>query len=365
MPKVADVLAALEEKYPLARAEKWDKVGLQIGDENAPVARVLAAHEITEETLREADGCDAIVVYHPLIFRALENLDFRDHTARLAARCIEMKIAMIAIHTALDNAPPPRALGDFLAREIGLENVSVLAPSGKEALCKIAVFVPETHMETVQNAMFQSGAGAIGNYDEASFRVSGTGTFRPLEGANPFEGEVGKREEVGEFRLEMLAKESQSAEIVRAMKAAHPYEEVAHDIVPLRNSGGAFGSARVGELAASTRIEDFADNVKTALRAPNVRIVEAKSDVRKVACVPGAGASFIEAAARAGCDCLVTGDIKHHDALKARALNLSLIDATHVATERAAVSLLADAMRVLADVEIIESARDTNPFSRF
>ena len=365
MPKVSDVLAVLEEKYPLARAEKWDKVGLQIGDENAPVSRVLAAHEITEETLREAETCDAIVVYHPLIFRALENLNFRDHTARLAARCIERKIAMIAMHTALDNAPPPRALGDFLAREIGLENVEVLAPSGREVLYKIAVFVPATHLESVQNALFGSGAGAIGNYDEASFRARGTGTFRAMEGANPFLGEIGTREEADEFRLEVLAKESQSDEIVRAMKAAHPYEEVAYDVYPLRNSGGAFGSARVGELSASTRIEDFADAVKTALRAPNVRVVEAKKEVRKIACVPGAGASFIEAAARAGCDCLVTGDIKHHDALKARSLGLSLIDATHVATERAAVSLLAEALRVLADVEIIESESDTNPFCEF
>lgn len=365
MPKVADVLAALEKQYPLARAEKWDKVGLQIGDADAPVSRVLAAHEITGETLREANGCDAIVVYHPLIFRALENLDFRDHTARLAARCIEMKIAMIAMHTALDNAPPPRALGDFLAREIGLENVSVLSPTGREALCKIAVFVPATHLEVVQDALFQSGAGAIGNYDEASFRARGTGTFRARKGANPFLGEIGTRENADEFRLEVLAKESDCDEIMRAMKAAHPYEEVAYDVYPLRNSGGAFGSARVGELPASTRIEDFASAVKTALRAPSVRIAKAKSEVRKVACVPGAGASFIEAAARAGCDCLVTGDIKHHDALKARALGLSLIDATHVATERAAVSLLANALRVLADVEIVESESDTNPFFQF
>lgn len=365
MPKVADVLAALQAKYPLARAEKWDKVGLQIGDANAPVARVLAAHEITDETLREAETCDAIVVYHPLIFRALENLDFRDHTARLAARCIQQNIAMIAMHTALDNAPPPRALGDFLAREIGLENVSVLSPSGREALCKIAVFVPATHLEIVQDALFESGAGAIGNYDEASFRARGTGTFRACEGANPFLGEIGKRENADEFRLEVLAKESQIDNIVRAMKAAHPYEEVAYDVYPLSNSGGAFGSARVGELPASTRIEDFAGAVKIALRAPNVRIVEAKSEVRKVACVPGAGASFIEAAARAGCDCLVTGDIKHHDALKARALGLCLIDATHVATERAAISLLVNALRVLADVEIIESQSDTNPFGAF
>jgi hypothetical protein len=303
------------------------------------------------------------VVYHPLLFRPLENLNFQNHSVALAARCIRQNLQVIAVHTALDNAPPlsvkpPGALGDALAHELGLQNLRVLSPSGREALCKIVVFVPPSHLEGVQNAMWQAGAGEIGLYDQASFRVRGQGTFRPLPGAHPFEGTIGKREEVDEWRLEVIVPEAQSGAVIVAMRMAHPYEEVAYDVYPLRNDIHPYGSARMGELPATLSLQNYAAQVSQSLRAPNVRVVGDNRDIQRITCVPGSGASYIEAAHKAGCDCLVTGDIKHHDALQAQALGLSLIDAT----EHGAVPLIADAMRVVPNLQVDVCEVDTNPF---
>lgn len=368
MPSVRHLIQAINQVFPMSRAESWDKVGLQIGDSDATVQRAVVAHEVTDAVLTQCTGAEALVVYHPLLFRPLENLDFKNHTARLAARCLMKKINVIAVHTALDSAPPlavkaPGALGDALALELELQNVAVLAPSGRESLCKIAVFVPPESLEGVQSAMWQAGGGEIGLYDEASFRVRGMGTFRPQEGANPYSGSVGQREEADEWRLEVILPETRLAAVVEAMIGAHPYEEVAYDIYPLRNAIHPYGSARVGELTAPLTLKDYATRVQANLRAPNLRLVRSgKTQIRRVACVPGSGASFIDDAHNAGCDCLVTGDIKHHDALKAQALGLALIDATHTATERAAVPMLADVLRAVSDLQVEICEVDTNPF---
>jgi len=362
MTIVRDLLHSLAEQYSFSRAAKWDKVGLQIGDKTARVQRVLVAHEITDEVLNEAENYQAIVAYHPLIFRPLENLDFQNHTARLTARCVAQNLNVIAVHTALDNAPQPNALGDKLAETLGLGNIEVLSPDGFEALCKIVVFVPDENRRAVQEAMWEAGAGQIGNYDCASFRVRGNGTFRPNENADPHTGEIGKLEEADEWRLEIIAPQNRQNQIVAAMKAAHPYEEVAFDIIALQNreANQNYGAARVGTIDA-TPLDIFAARISSKLQAPSVRLVRAGKHIERVACVPGSGAGYIEAAAKAGCDCLVSGDFKHHDALQARGLGLSLIDVTHVATERVAVPMIAAALNNL-EVEVVQCAVETNPF---
>ena len=359
---VQDVLWTIGAKYSFSRAAKWDKVGLLIGDENASIKKVLVAHEVTDEVLDAAIGFEVLVVYHPPLFRPLENLNFRDHSVRLAARCIGQKLNVIAVHTALDHAPIPDALGDKLAESLGLTGIEVLSPDGHEALFKIVVFTPPEALEKVSEAMWDAGAGCLGNYDRAAFRGRGTGTFRPLPGADPYDGEIGKQQEADEWRLEVIVPAGQRGAVIAAMKAAHPYEEVAYDAYPLHNEGLAYGAARVGTLVQGIAFEQYAREVGNILRAPSVRVVQAKSQIRKIACVPGSGASYISAAVKAGCDCLVTGDIKHHDALQAKALGLSLIDVTHVATERAAVPLIAEALGELG-AEIVRSEIETNPFS--
>jgi dinuclear metal center YbgI/SA1388 family protein len=364
MPTVADLLLALDKTYPFARAESWDKVGLQVGDRSATVKSIYVAYEVTDAALDAAAGHEAIVCYHPLLFRPLENLDFRNHTARLAGRILAAGQNLISIHTALDGAVPPHALGDALAREIGLSNISVLSPSGREKLVKISVFTPPEALDSVSTAAWSAGAGKIGLYDEASFRTRGTGTFRPMPGANPYSGTPGEREEADEWRLEVVAPESRWHDIVAAIKAAHPYEEVAFDVYPLLNAetNQSYGPARIGDVPEQD-LADFATLVQNLLQPPSIRMVRGKTAISRVACSPGSGASFIDAAARAGADCLVTGDIKHHDALKAQALGLSVIDVTHAATERATIPLIGEALTAVEGIQITHGETDTNPFS--
>ena len=368
MTTIRDIVSLLDSAYPLARAESWDKVRLLIGDANANAHRVLVAHEVTDATLDETQNANAncLVVYHPPLFKPLQNLDFSDHSVRLAARCIAANIAVIAVHTALDNAPFGHALGDKLASQLGLQNVRVLGANGREALCKLVVYVPTDDLENVRNALWQAGAGAIGNYDEASFGSRGHGTFRANENANPTVGNIGERVEIEEWRLEVLVPQSKIDSCVQAMKAAHSYEEVAYDIIKLENTGDSYGACRVGELASSTLFDDFARDVQNKLEAPNLRVVRSgKTEVQTVACVPGSGASYLSAIAKSGADVLVTGDIKHHDALQAQAHNLALIDATHSATERAAIEMIAQVLETSSTrlgFEVARSTIDTNPF---
>jgi dinuclear metal center YbgI/SA1388 family protein len=363
MPTVTDLLTHFNQHFPLARAESWDNVGLQIGDVNAPVAKVLLAHEVNDAVLEDAAGFDALVIYHPLIFRPLPNLNFASHTARLAARCIALNINVIALHTAMDNADPPHALGDKLARQLDLHQIKVLSPSGRESLEKIVVFVPPESLEKVQNALWQAGAGHIGNYDRTSFSTRGVGTFRPLEGSDPYSGKLGELENADEWRLEIIVPAHLCDAAVTAMIDAHPYEEVAYDIYPLNRAGQNYGAARMGELPHEMHLDELVRQVQQQLNPPGMRIVRAaKGTFRKIACVPGSGASFIKDAARAGCDCLITGDIKHHDALEARALGLSIIDVTHAATETAAVEMMKSTFEGMAGIDISVFDKNTNPF---
>jgi dinuclear metal center YbgI/SA1388 family protein len=360
---VSDVLKALDARFPLRRAEKWDRVGLLIGDKQREARKVLVAYEVNEDVLSRLDGHDALVTYHPLIFRPLENLDFSNHTARLCAEVIRRDAALICAHTALDNAPPPLALGDALAHSLGLAEVQVLAPTGEEALCKLIVFVPPAHADEVAKAAWDAGAGRVGNYDQASFRARGQGTFRAREGASPTVGEVGQMEVVDEVRLEVLVPRDAVSGVMRAVREAHPYEEVAHDIIALHNTINPWGSCRVGVLESEMSLDEYAKIVEETLGAPSVRLVRAKQKTKRVACVPGSGASFLDAIARSGADCLVTGDFKHHDALKARALGVSVIDVTHSPTERATTRLLSQALRASASTWDVETYEEqSNPF---
>jgi hypothetical protein len=254
------------------------------------------------------------------------------------------------------------ALGDHLATHLGLDNVGVLAASGRETAYQIVVYVPPEHVDGVAAALWEAGAGHFGHYSEASFRSAGTGTFRPLEGAHPTVGKVGELATVDEIKLEVIVPERQRDEAVRAMLEAHPYEEVAYAVQVLHNTMRPYGPARVGELSDEVPIEAFALGVRDGLSAPGVRLVRGGPTVRKVACSPGASASFIAAARRAGCDVLVGGDFKHHDALQAKALGLSLVDVTHAATEGATIQMLSEAMEELQNVDVVLSATNTNPF---
>lgn len=365
--RIQDLVGLIKTLYPPALAEEWDNVGLQVGDPAAELHRVLVCLDPGEAALEAAAEveAEAVLAHHPLIFQPLKSIVPSDETGRLAYRAIREGIAVVAAHTNLDRAA--RGLNHWLAQKLELQESKPLQLGGGD-LVKLIVFVPCGYEAQVAGALFAAGAGQIGHYDRCSFRSAGTGTFRPGPGTDPFLGRQGETESAREVRLETVLPRSSVARAVEKLIKAHPYEEVAYDLVSLENRREDVGLGRIGRLARETTLEAFAEGVKRALGTPHLRMVgEPDRPVAKVALCGGSGASVMGEALRQGADVLVTGDVKYHEARKAESRGLGVIDAGHFATEQLMVRGLAEAMRQEAQgrglaIEFIEMKGEKDPF---
>ncbi len=365
--RIHDLVGLLNALYPPTLAEDWDNVGLQVGDPRAQVSKVLVCLDPTEQALQTAvdQGAEALLCHHPLIFKPLRNLTPVDESGRILFAAIQKQVAIVAAHTNLDRAV--NGLNDWLAAALGLSQCQPLL-GGDDPLIKLVVYVPAGYEDQVSGALFKAGAGAIGNYDSCSFRSEGIGTFRAHDGCSPFMGRVGERSNVRELRLETVVPKELLNKVVDRMVRAHPYEEVAYDLVPLANRRKEIGLGRVGRLAQATTLGHFAETVKESLQVEALRIVGNEQDsVGKVAVCGGSGASLLKEAARQGADVLVTGDIKYHEARNAASMGIALIDAGHFATERLMADHLAKVMGEAAaarglNIEFLEVKGEEDPF---
>jgi dinuclear metal center YbgI/SA1388 family protein len=342
MPKISDIAGIINKFAPVALAETWDNPGLQVGDPTASVERIMVALDPCRTAMEAAVsfGCSLLVTHHPLIFNPLKRISSQDTIGSLLTFAIKNSLSIVSAHTNYDVADG--GLNDLLAERLGLCAVEPLKAGPPEKLVKLAVFVPIGHEEAVRNALLPYLIN-LGNYAECSFQTAGTGTFKPLAGATPFAGEVGKREYADEVRLEFLVRENDMNGALRALRKAHPYEEPAFDLYPLLNKGRQGGIGRIGELPASCTLAQFAATVKVLLGAPGVRMVGAGERlIRKVAVCGGSGAFLLHEAGFKGADVLVTGDIKYHEARDAEALGLAAIDAGHYSTEAIAIGGIAE-----------------------
>ncbi|MDO3377648.1 Nif3-like dinuclear metal center hexameric protein [Geoalkalibacter halelectricus] len=367
-PRVQDVVGQIHALAPAALAEEWDNVGLQVGDPAAEVRRLCVALDPSSAVVAEAVAAEAqlLLTHHPLIFRPLKNLTPTDDAGRVLLQAARSELAVLCAHTNLDRAR--FGLNDWLAETLGLEQCTVLQTAGGD-LFKLVVFVPCGYENAVASALFEGGAGHIGEYDQCSFRTVGSGTFRPGVHSNPFIGQVGGgRETVRELRLETVVPREHLARAVQRMVKAHPYEEVAYDLIPLHNRRLDVGLGRIGRLATAQSLDAFAARVRTALGCAAPRVVgDAECTVRKVAVCAGSGASLIGEAARQGVDVLVTGDVKYHEAQNALSQGLALIDAGHFATERILVPRLAEWLGQRFEergwaTEIMQARGEIDPF---
>lgn len=343
------IMDAMEIMAPGRLAAAWDNVGLLVGDPGQAVARVLVALDVTPElaAAAAADGVDMIVAHHPLIFRPLAAIRTDRRPDAALAALLRAGIAVFAAHTNLDVAAG--GVNDVLAARLGLKDLRPLTAEHTDRLCKLAVFVPQTHAEAVRTAITEAGAGHIGNYSHCTFQTAGTGTFLPLAGTSPFIGRQGQLEYTAELRLETIMPESVRDRVVAAMLQAHPYEEVAYDLYSLNNPGRQYGLGRVGETERPFAAADFALMVKTALGAEHIRLAGPRDKViKKAAVCGGSGADLIGAAAGMGADCLVTGDVKYHEAQQALACGIVVMDAGHYFTERPVVEAVAGYLRTTA-----------------
>ncbi|NLM04268.1 MAG: Nif3-like dinuclear metal center hexameric protein [Clostridiales bacterium] len=366
--RVKDITSLMEKLAPREYAMEWDNVGLQIGSYEKEVKKIIISLDITKEVLEEAieQDIDLIISHHPIIFSPLKSIVKEDYKGNLIHKAISNNISIYATHTNMDIAIG--GLNDFVAKKIGLENISILDITNKEKLYKIVVFIPIGYEEKVADALALAGAGHIGNYSHCSFRNSGTGTFKALEGTNPFIGEQGKLEKVDEMRLETIVTEQNLNMAINNMIKAHPYEEVAYDIFPLHQEGEGIGIGRFGKLKTPQKIEDLIDKLKFIFNLKQIRYVKANDDeIENTAIVNGSGAGYIKLAKKQNCQCLITGDVKYHDAQIAKELGISVIDAGHFETEIFFIQLVEEYLKEAfeknnIDVDIMVSNTKTNPF---
>jgi dinuclear metal center YbgI/SA1388 family protein len=323
--RLAELVERLESWYDPRWAEPWDKVGLVCGDPAQEVHKVLFAVDPTAAVAEEAVeyGADLLVVHHPLFLTPVSSVAATTAKGRVLHRLVRAGVALYTAHTSAD--VPADGVNDAIARALGLVGTRVLLPTDGGGLDKLVVFVPAEHAGRVRDAVTGAGAGAIGAYDSCTFTTPGEGRFRPLEGADPAIGRLGRVEMVPEVRVESVYPRPLRRQVVEAMRAAHPYEEPAFDLIELADppGGPATGSlpdatrghGRVGTLEEPMTLRGFADHVATAFlrTAHGVRVAgDPDRSVRTVAVGAGSGESLLEEARRSGADVYVTSDLKHH-----------------------------------------------------
>lgn len=353
MISIQTVINLIEKFAPKKLSLEWDNVGLMVGASSAKVKKILVVLTVTPGVVEYAasSGVDLIISHHPFIFRPLNSVRQDLPVGKMIIEAIKHDIAIYSAHTNLDVAKG--GINDLLAQKLGLEKVEVLEKTFEEPLKKIVVYVPKGYEEVVRDSMGDAGAGHIGNYSHCSFNISGIGTFKPLEGSNPFLGRQGELERVEEVRVETIAPASRVKKILNAMLKVHPYEEVAYDIYPVENEGCAFGLGRIGYLKTPVTLGELCRIVKQKLEVEFLRVVgEPNRKVSKIALCGGAGGSLISKAVFAGADAYITGDIKYHEAEEAKASGIALIDAGHYSTEKIILNFLAEYLKKeLAELE--------------
>jgi dinuclear metal center YbgI/SA1388 family protein len=363
MATVADVQAFLRRFAPLDLAEEWDNVGLLLGESARKVRKVMTCLTVTPASAAEAveDGAQLIVSHHPVLFRPTQRITSDSPEGRMLLALLKAGIAVYSPHTSFDNTQG--GINDILCRRLELEQVQPLRGRAASSSCKLVVFVPDTDLGKVSDALFGAGAGLIGQYSQCSFRVAGTGTFFGSEQSHPTVGKKGRREEAPEWRLEVVCPQERVAEAIRALRGAHSYEEPAFDVYPLQALPGKGGAGRLGRLAAAEPLEDFARRVRQALKAAQVQVIgSSRLPVRRVAVACGAGGEFLRDCSQARADVFLTGELRFHDQLAAQARDLAVVLPGHYATERPGVEELAVILgREFPSLQVWPSHQEAEP----
>ena len=298
---------------PLPLQEGFDNSGLQIGLTEAEVTGVLLCLDVTEAVVDEAiaSGCNLIVSHHPLIFSPLKRITGRSYVERCVLKALANGIAIYASHTNMDSVQG--GVNYRIAEKLGLQNVRILTPK-EDALLKLSVYVPVTHADAVREALFAAGCGNIGNYGSCSYNVVGYGTFEANEGCKPFCGKVGELHKEEETRIDTIMPAYLKNKVLSALLKAHPYEEPAYDMYPLKNSWGSVGLGVVGDLPCEVDEKQFLCEVKQKFNVGSVRHTSLSGNkVKCVALCGGSGASFADAAISAGAQVYITGEARYHD----------------------------------------------------
>jgi dinuclear metal center YbgI/SA1388 family protein len=361
--KLAELCKYLDSAIPISFQEDYDNAGLQVGLPEKEISSALLTIDITEEVLAEASdgGCDLIISHHPLIFGGLKKITGRTYQERIIYKALRQDIAIYSAHTNLDAVS--FGVSRKMAEKLGLNHVSVLVPL-KHRLLKLVTFIPESHLVKVREALFEAGAGVIGNYDKCGFSVAGTGSFRAGEGTNPFSGERGKLNFESEIRFETVLFSHMKSDVIRALHSSHPYEEVAFDLYPLENDNIEAGLGCKGEFKEPVTETDFLRKVSSAFGAKGIRYSGLSGRmVGKVAICGGSGASMIKDAVTSEADAFITADIKYHAFFDADK-KILLADIGHFESEKYTTEILYDLIiKKFPKFAVRFSETNTNPIN--
>jgi dinuclear metal center YbgI/SA1388 family protein len=363
--KINEVISFLELQADPALQEQYDNTGLITGDAGWECSGIICTLDATEEVVKEATTkkCNLIVAHHPIIFGGLKKINGKNYIEKAIITAIKNDIAIYAIHTNLDNVL--NGVSGKMAERLGLKNISILDQK-ENTLKKLFTFAPIDKAEQVRNALFAAGGGYIGNYSEVSFNAEGTGTFIAGDGANPYIGEPGKLHREKEIKIEVIFPAFLENKIVAAMLAAHPYEEVAYDVIALTNTHPQTGSGVIGELPEAVEEKQFLAQVKDLFNVPVVRHTALlDKPIKKVALCGGAGSFLIFKALAARADVYVTADIKYHEFFDANSRML-IADIGHYESEQFTINLLQEILeQKFPTFAVLKTEVKTNPVNYF
>ena len=360
-----EITAYLESLAPLSSQESYDNCGLITGNNSQEITGALISLDCTEAIIDDAieKGCNLVISHHPIVFSGLKKLNGKNYVERTVIKAIKNDVAIYAIHTNLDNFE--YGVNYEIAKRIGLKNIQILEPQ-MNTLLKLNVMVPEKDVEIVKKAIFEAGAGKIGDYDECAFETKGTGNFRPLPGSDPHIGEVNKREEVNETKLEILITKHQIATVLKALQESHPYEEVAYDLISLANANQHEGSGMIGTLPQAMDEKAFLTHIKQTFNCGIIRHTALLNrKISRVALCGGSGSFLLNAAKRREADIYLSADFKYHEFFDAED-QIVIADIGHYESEQFTTNLLADKLKKkFTNFAVHLTGLNTNPINYF
>jgi dinuclear metal center YbgI/SA1388 family protein len=359
--KIKEILSVLEEMAPLAYAEDFDNVGLLVGDQNTEATGILVCHDALESVIDEAIAkkCNLVVCFHPILFSGLKKITGKNYVERTIIKAIRNDIAIYAVHTALDNHQ--NGVNKIFCNALGLKKTKVLIPK-QNFIRKLVTYTIPENSEKLRNALFDAGAGNIGNYEDCSFNSKGIGTYMGNENSNPQLGERFEFVETAEIKIEVTFEKYLESKIIKALFTHHVYEEVAYEIYELQNSHQNIGLGMIGEFETAKEEKEFLLFVKEKMKSDGIRHSAFQGkQIKKVAVLGGSGSYAIKNAIMAGADAFLTADLKYHQFYEAEN-QLLLADIGHFESERYTKDYIVDYLRKkILNFAIILSEENTNP----
>ena len=362
---VDEVCKIIEDFAPVSLQENYDNVGLLVGSRKAKISAALLTLDCTEAVINEAikKKCQLIIAHHPIIFSGLKRINDNHYVERVVTKAIKNDIAIYACHTNIDNYR--NGVNAKIAQKLGLINTEVLAPKA-DLLCKLYTYVPLKDNQRVQQALFDAGAGHIGEYAECSFQTTGIGTFKPSAKSNPQIGKKNVRSAIEEMKLEVLVPTYKIKNVLQALKSKHPYEEVAYEIIKIKNKNQEIGSGLIGELPKALSIKELLKLVKSKMKTGCIRHTAAeRRKFSKIAICGGAGSFLTHQAMAAGAHAYITADVKYHEFFESDN-KMSILDIGHYESEQYTPRLFYDILsKKLPTFALHLSKINTNPIKYF